>query len=119
MDVCLAGVYAGAVGYFGLGGTIDTCIAIRTMVFHKGTAYLQAGGGIVYDSDEQSEWEETMNKLRGNLTAIDRAERHYYALQQKSNTNGSGSDNNNSNSTKREGSHDDQDHQSTKRVCVE
>ena len=45
------GVYAGAVGYASFAGSLDTCIAIRTMVVKDGVAYLQAGGGIVYDSE--------------------------------------------------------------------
>ncbi|PSN61222.1 anthranilate synthase-like protein component I [Corynespora cassiicola Philippines] len=66
------GVYAGAVGYFGYGsvegdkeveGAMDTCIALRTMVVKDGIAYLQAGGGIVFDSDPYDEWMETINKL--------------------------------------------------------
>ncbi|CBX93530.1 similar to anthranilate synthase component I [Plenodomus lingam JN3] len=66
------GVYAGAVGYFGYGsvdgdkeieGAMDTCIALRTMLVKDGVAYLQAGGGIVFDSDPYDEWMETINKL--------------------------------------------------------
>lgn len=71
------GVYAGAVGYFGYDGNIDTCIAIRTTLMKEGVAYLQAGGGIVYDSEEQMEWEETMNKAGANLRAIHAAEKHW------------------------------------------
>ena len=79
------GVYAGAVGYFGHPtvsadgsieeGAMDTCIALRTMVWKEGVAYLQAGGGIVFDSVEEEEWEETLNKLRSNQRTIERAER--------------------------------------------
>jgi hypothetical protein len=60
------GVYAGAVGYFSFppSETLDTAIAIRTMVVKNGTAYLQAGGGIVYDSEGGSEYTETVNKVR-------------------------------------------------------
>ncbi|EON64743.1 anthranilate synthase component I [Coniosporium apollinis CBS 100218] len=78
------GVYAGAVGYFGydsvdssgrvLEGAMDTCIALRTILFKEGVAYLQAGGGIVFDSDPYDEYVETLNKLKGSLTSIDRAE---------------------------------------------
>ncbi len=56
------GIYAGAVGYVDFSGTIDTCIAIRTMVVRDGTAYVQAGAGIVADSDPATEYEETRNK---------------------------------------------------------
>jgi anthranilate synthase component I len=53
---------------------MDTCIAIRTMTFKDGTAYLQAGGGIVYDSVEEEEYIETINKLQGNVRALSAAE---------------------------------------------
>lgn len=53
---------------------MDTCIAIRTITFKDGVAYLQAGGGIVFDSVEEDEYEETLNKLRGNLKALEDAE---------------------------------------------
>lgn len=57
------GIYAGAVGYFSFDGDMDTCIAIRTIVFKNNKAYLQAGAGIVYDSHSEKEYEETLNKL--------------------------------------------------------
>jgi anthranilate synthase component I len=69
------GVYAGAVGYvLPAAGEMDTCIAIRTLVLRDGIAYLQAGGGIVADSDPGEEHEECLNKLRALETAIDLAE---------------------------------------------
>ena len=69
------GVYAGAVGYvFPREGELDTCIAIRTLVLRDGVAYLQAGGGIVADSDPGAEHEECLNKLRALETAIELAE---------------------------------------------
>ena len=96
------GVYAGAVGYFGYGsvrfdetkqatsdtqsgtlqpveieGAMDTCIALRTMLVKDGVAYLQAGGGIVFDSDPYDEWMETMNKLGANMSCIQGAEERY------------------------------------------
>lgn len=72
------GVYAGAVGRFDFADdAMDTCIAIRTTVFKDGVAYLQAGGGIVYDSVEEDEYNETMNKLKGNLNALDTGEGKY------------------------------------------
>lgn len=80
------GVYAGAVGWFAydqvqdgelVEGQVDTCIAIRTILVRDGVAYLQAGGGIVYDSDEFEEWMETMNKLGANLRCIELAERRF------------------------------------------
>lgn len=69
------GVYAGAVGRWDFADDeMDTCIAIRTMVFKDGVAYLQAGGGIVYDSVEEDEYVETLNKLQGNVRALEGAE---------------------------------------------
>ena len=64
------GPYAGAVGYIDYSGNMDTCIALRTMVIKGDTAYVQAGAGIVADSNPSSEYEETLNKARGLLRAI-------------------------------------------------
>jgi len=68
------GVYAGAVGYFSHSGNLDTAIALRTMVMMNGHAYIQAGGGIVADSDPGAEYQESMNKARALLRALDEAE---------------------------------------------
>ncbi|SCV69507.1 BQ2448_2527 [Microbotryum intermedium] len=69
------GVYAGAVGHFDFASdSMDTCIAIRTMTFSKGVAYLQAGGGIVFDSVEEDEYVETINKLASNVKCLSEAE---------------------------------------------
>ena len=68
------GPYAGAVGFFDYSGNVETCITIRTMVLQGGVAYVQAGGGIVYDSDPVTEFEETEHKARALLAAIDDAE---------------------------------------------
>jgi anthranilate synthase component 1 len=68
------GLYAGAVGYFSYDGSMDTCIAIRTMVVQGDTVYVQAGGGIVADSDPPYEYRESMNKARALLVAVERAE---------------------------------------------
>jgi anthranilate synthase component 1 len=68
------GPYGGAVGYVDFSGNMDTCIALRTMVIQNGTAYVQAGAGIVADSDPTSEYQETLNKARGLLKAIEIAE---------------------------------------------
>ena len=68
------GPYAGAVGYFDFGGNMDTCIALRTIVIQDNTAYVQAGAGIVADSVPENEWQETLNKARGLLKAIELAE---------------------------------------------
>jgi anthranilate synthase component I len=68
------GIYAGAVGYSLPDGSLDTCIAIRTLVVADGVAYLQAGGGIVADSDPAAEHEECLSKLAALEAAIDLAE---------------------------------------------
>jgi anthranilate synthase component 1 len=75
LEPCRRGPYGGAVGYIDFGGNMDTCIALRTLVLKGQTAYLQAGAGIVYDSVPASEYEETLNKARGLLRAIEMAER--------------------------------------------
>jgi anthranilate synthase component 1 len=69
------GPYAGAVGYALPDGTLDTCIAIRTVVLKDGIAYLQAGAGIVADSDPAAEHRECIDKLAAIEAAIDLAER--------------------------------------------
>ena len=68
------GPYGGAVGYFSFQGNMDTAITIRTMVLKDGVAYVQAGGGIVYDSVPQAEYMETLHKAQALLRAIDQAE---------------------------------------------
>lgn len=68
------GVYAGAVGYFDYAGNMDTCIAIRTLVLENGVAQIQAGAGIVADSVPALEFEETVNKAKVLLKAIEIAE---------------------------------------------
>ena len=68
------GPYAGAAGYFSYSGNMDMAIAIRTIVMTKGIAYVQAGGGIVYDSVPEREYEESLNKARALLKAINQAE---------------------------------------------
>lgn len=68
------GPYAGAVGYFDFSGNMDTCIALRTMVIVDNKVYVQAGAGIVADSDPTSEYQETLNKARGLLKAIELTE---------------------------------------------
>ena len=64
------GIYAGAVGYFDFSGNMDTCIAIRTMVVTNNKAYIQAGAGIVADSDPTKEFEETQNKAGALVQAL-------------------------------------------------
>ena len=68
------GTYAGAVGYLGFDGSLDTCIAIRTLLLRDGVAYLQAGGGITSDSDPAAEHQECLNKLGALEAAIELAE---------------------------------------------
>ena len=65
------GVYGGAVGYLAWNGNMDTAIAIRTAVIKNGKIYVQAGAGVVADSVDTLEWEETINKARALFTAID------------------------------------------------
>ncbi len=71
------GPYGGAVGYLDYAGNMDTCIALRTLVLQGKTAYIQAGGGVVYDSVPGDEYEETVNKARGLLKAIEIAEKQF------------------------------------------
>ena len=68
------GPYAGAVGYVDLAGNLDTCITIRTVILHEGTAYVQAGAGIVADSVPRTEEEETRSKAGAMIAAIRAAE---------------------------------------------
>jgi len=65
------GSYAGSVGMIGYGGDVDTCITLRTILIKDGFAYVQAGGGVVYDSDPTAEFVETKNKARAALRAIE------------------------------------------------
>ena len=64
-------IYGGAVGYFSFSGNMDLCITIRTLVIKNGRVYLQAGAGIVKDSDPGREYEETVNKSKALLKAIE------------------------------------------------
>jgi anthranilate synthase component 1 len=68
------GPYAGSAGYFDYSGDLDTAITIRTALVHGGNVYVQAGGGIVADSNPTEEWQETMHKASGMLRAIHVAE---------------------------------------------
>ena len=71
------GVYAGAVGYFSHDGSMDTCIAIRTMLMQGDTVYVQAGAGIVADSDPTSEYQECLNKASALTVAVEQAEQGF------------------------------------------
>lgn len=75
LEPCRRGPYAGALGYFSFAGNMDTCIIIRTILIKKGIAYVQAGAGIVADSEPESEYEETLNKARALIKAIEIAEK--------------------------------------------
>jgi anthranilate synthase component 1 len=65
------GIYSGAVGYIGWNGNLDTAIAIRTAVVKDGWLHVQAGAGIVHDSVPENEWQETLNKARALLRAVE------------------------------------------------
>jgi anthranilate synthase component I len=67
------GVYAGAVGYFSYTGNTDTAIALRTLLIRKDRVYIQAGGGVVADSDPGAEFEESVNKARAMVRALQAA----------------------------------------------
>jgi len=70
LETVRRGAYGGAVGYFSFSGNMDLCITIRTMVIKDGRIYVQAGAGIVYDSQAESEHQETRNKARGMQQAV-------------------------------------------------
>jgi anthranilate synthase component 1 len=69
------GIYAGCIGYFGASGEMDTCIVLRTAVVKDGMMHVQAGAGIVYDSDPESEQRECQNKARALFRAAEEAVR--------------------------------------------
>ena len=73
LEVERRGVYAGAIGYFSANGSMDTCIALRTAIIRNGVLHVQAGAGVVTDSDPQSEHEECCNKARALLRAAEEA----------------------------------------------
>jgi len=73
MEPTARGSYAGAVGYLGFNGELDSCIALRTVLLKEGIAYVQAGAGIVVDSTAAAEFEETVNKAMGVIRAVELA----------------------------------------------
>jgi anthranilate synthase component 1 len=77
LEVSRRGPYAGAVGYFGFSGNMDFCITIRTFVFNGRDLWIQAGAGIVADSDPKKEFEETINKAMGLRRAVELAEKGF------------------------------------------
>jgi len=78
------GAYAGAIGYLGFGGSMDACITIRTIIFKHNRAYVQSGAGIVWDSNPESEYMETVNKAKAMLKAIRAAEQLFQREDQHS-----------------------------------
>ncbi len=70
LEPCRREIYGGAVGYFSFSGNMDMAIVIRTLVVHQGRIYLQAGAGIVADSDPSAEYRETINKAQGVMKAV-------------------------------------------------
>ena len=68
------GIYAGAIGYLGWNGNMDTAIAIRTCVIKSNKLYIQCGAGIVFDSIPESEWDETINKGKAIIKAVENSE---------------------------------------------
>ena len=77
LEPCRRGPYAGSVGYIGYDGNMDTCITIRTIVMKNQVAYVQAGAGLVADSDPQREYEETLHKASALAEAIHLAEQGF------------------------------------------
>jgi len=76
------GIYGGCIGYFAANGTMDTCIALRTAVIKDGMMHVQAGGGVVADSDPEAEYQETVNKAKALFKAAEEAVR--YAQERRS-----------------------------------
>jgi len=77
LETVRRGPYAGAIGYLSYSGDLDTCICIRTVIVKDGVAYLQAGAGIVADSDPATEFEETQNKAAALLRAVELAHEEF------------------------------------------
>jgi anthranilate synthase component 1 len=69
------GIYAGGILYLDFAGNLDSCIALRTMVIKNGVAHVQAGGGIVADSSPEAEFDESVNKAKALLAALEAAHR--------------------------------------------
>ena len=70
LEISQRGPYAGAVGYFGFSGNMDFCIVIRTILVKNSTVYFQVGAGIVADSQPENEFQETLNKGKAMLKAL-------------------------------------------------
>ena len=69
------GVYSGCIGYFGANGDMDTCIALRTAIIKDKAIYIQAGAGVVADSEPNAEYVETVNKAKALVRAVEEASR--------------------------------------------
>jgi anthranilate synthase component 1 len=78
LEPCRREIYGGAVGYISFDGNMDMAIAIRTLVVHNGQIHLQAGAGIVADSDPEAEYQETINKAQGVVKAVELARKGLY-----------------------------------------
>jgi anthranilate synthase component 1 len=76
LETVRRGIYAGCIGYFGANGDMDTCIALRTAVLKDKTLYMQAGAGVVADSDPASENQECRNKAMALVRAAQEAVRY-------------------------------------------
>ena len=76
LETVSRGPYAGCIGYFSFSGNLDSCITIRTIVVAHGHAYIQAGAGIVADSQPKREYIETVNKAKAQMLAIEKAYQH-------------------------------------------
>jgi anthranilate synthase component I len=74
MEQTARGPYGGCMGYFSFNGNLDCCIIIRTALVKDGQAYVQSGGGWVYDSTPEAEFQETVNKAKAMLRAVAMAE---------------------------------------------
>lgn len=77
LEPCKRGVYGGSLGYFSFSGNMDVCITIRTVLIKDNRVYLQAGAGIVADSEPEKEYEETVNKAKGMLKAVEMASKGF------------------------------------------
>ena len=71
LETDVRGIYAGGIGYISPDGDMDTCIVLRTGIITKNKLYVQAGGGVVYDSDPELEYMETVNKAKAVLNAAE------------------------------------------------
>ncbi len=83
LEPCRRGIYGGSIGYFSANGSMDTCIALRTAVLKDGILHVQAGGGVVADSDPEAEYQETVNKAKALFRAAEEALR--FATHNRSN----------------------------------